>query len=93
MAYWPSYSSGARICHALDVDNHWYWVRVGPTGNWNNSSSANPATRTGGIALPATFWTSPVGPAANLYAPSDWVTGFFTPQSWIGTPPPGFGAF
>jgi hypothetical protein len=64
MAYWPSYASGARICHALDVDNQLYWVRVGPTGNWDNSPSANPATDTGGIALPASFWAS-TDPAAH----------------------------
>jgi hypothetical protein len=89
----PPYVSGARLCHALDLDNHLYWGRVGPTGSWNNSPSANPATDTGGLALPASFWASPVGPAVNLYTPSDSVTGYFTPLSWIGTPPPGFGRF
>jgi len=92
-AYFPPYGSGARLCHALDLDNHLYWVRVGPTGNWNNSPSVNPATDTGGFALPASFWASAVGPAVNLYTPSDVVTGYFTPQSWIGTAPSGFGHF
>jgi hypothetical protein len=93
VAYFPPYVSGARLCHVLDLNNHLYWVRVGPTGNWNNSPSANPATDTGGFALPASFRASPVGPAVNLYTPSDSVTGYFTPQSWIGTAPSGFGHF
>jgi hypothetical protein len=93
VAYFPAYGSGARLCHALDRNNHLYWVRVGPTGNWNNSPSANPATDTGGFALPASFWASAVGPAVQLYTRSDTVTGYFTPQSWIGTAPSGFGHF
>jgi hypothetical protein len=93
IAYWPSYGSGTRICHALDVDHHQYWMRVGPRGNWNNSLGANPATGAGGIVLPASFWASPVGPGVNLYTPWEVVTGYFTPQSWIGTPPSGFGHF
>jgi hypothetical protein len=88
-----SYNSGTRICHALELDNDQYWVRVGPTGSWNNSTSANPATNTGGFTLPASPWSSPVGPAVNLYTPSDTVTGYFTPQLWIGAAPSGFGAF
>jgi hypothetical protein len=93
MAYLPPYGSGTRICHALDLDNHKYWVRVGAAGTWNNNPVANPATDTGGFALPASFWSSPVGPAVNLYTPSDAVTGYFTPPSWIGISPSGFGAF
>jgi hypothetical protein len=89
-----SYNSGTRICHALDLDHHQYWVRVGPTGIWNNSTSANPETDTGGFALPASLWSSPVGPAVNLYTPSDTVvTGYFAPQSWSATAPSGFGHF
>jgi hypothetical protein len=93
MASWPPYGSGARICHALDLDHRQYWLRVGPIGMWNNSASVNPATGTGGIALPASFWASPVGPGVNLIYPLDRLTGYFTPQSWIGTAPSGFGHF
>jgi hypothetical protein len=88
-----SWSSGARICHALDMDSHRYWVRVGSTGKWNNSTIANPAASIGGYGLPAPLYASPVAPAINLYTPSDSATGYFTPQSWAGQPPSGFGAF
>jgi hypothetical protein len=43
--------------------------------------------------LPAPLYASPVAPAINLYTPSDSATGYFTPQSWVGQPPSGFGAF
>lgn len=38
---------------AVDLDNRSFWVRNAPSGNWNNSGTANPATNTGGISIPA----------------------------------------
>jgi hypothetical protein len=39
---------------AVDLDNRRYWIRnAGAAGNWNNSGTANPATNTGGLTIPA----------------------------------------
>lgn len=59
VATFASWSPGIRIYHALDMDNHRYWVRVGSTGNWNNSTIANPAASIGGFGLPALLYASP----------------------------------
>ena len=93
---WASFTSGARVCFALDKDNNKLWARVGTSGNWNNVAigSSNPATNTGGYTLPSSLQTSAVGPAVDLYntAGPDTVVGCFSSASWAGTPPSGFGA-
>ena len=39
---------------AVDLDNRKIWFKnVTDAGNWNNSGTANPATNTGGVTLPA----------------------------------------
>jgi len=38
---------------ALDVAAGRVWFRVAPSGNWNGSGTANPATNTGGISVSA----------------------------------------
>jgi len=48
-----SRSSGNVIGVAVDLDNRKVWYRVAPSGNWNNSGSADPATNVGGITIPA----------------------------------------
>jgi hypothetical protein len=44
---------GVVIGIALDLDNLKSWFRIGPSGNWNGSGTANPATNTGGVTVPA----------------------------------------
>ena len=46
-------SNGDVIGIAVDLDNRRVWFRVAPSGNWNNSGTANPATNTGGVVTPA----------------------------------------
>jgi hypothetical protein len=89
----PGYAAGARICHALDLTNNLYYFRVGATGNWNNSPSANPATQTGGISIPSAVFAHPVVPAFSLWDTADSVVGFFSSGSWVGSAPAGFSAF
>lgn len=47
-----SYTSGTRICVALDLVNNRLWFRK-DLGIWNNSGAANPSTNVGGIVIPA----------------------------------------
>ena len=47
-----SNSNTANYCFAVDCDNSKFWCRK-DGGNWNNNGSANPATNTGGVTLPA----------------------------------------
>lgn len=57
-----TYAAGNIICCAIDPLNKLAWFRVGTSGNWNNSGTADPATGVGGIdfgtnlTLPDTFY-------------------------------------
>jgi hypothetical protein len=44
-------SAGNTIGIALDVTNNLCWFRVAPSGNWNGSGTANPATGVGGVSI------------------------------------------
>lgn len=57
-----------RFCIAVDLDNKQGWIRAN-NGNWNNNSSANPATNTGGISLAYMDIASGVRPWAG-FSPS-----------------------
>lgn len=92
---WAAYGPGStRLCFALDMTNFKLWGRVGAGGNWNNAAigSQNPATNTGGYAIPGSIRFE-VYPAANLGVSGDTVTGVFASASFAGTPPAGFGTF
>jgi hypothetical protein len=95
VATWAAPGTGAnvRVCHALDLTNHKYWTRVGPTGNWNNDviGNQNPATNTGGYTIPSAVYAAAVVPAFQTFASGDTVTGVFDAPSFVGTPPSGFG--
>jgi len=43
----------AAVGGAVDLDNRKIWFRLAPSGNWNASGTANPATNTGGYTIPA----------------------------------------
>ncbi|MBV9653814.1 MAG: hypothetical protein JOZ42_04535 [Acetobacteraceae bacterium] len=43
------WQDGSYVDLALDTVNNRFWVYSSSTGEWNNSSSADPATNTGGI--------------------------------------------
>lgn len=88
---WPSYSSGNRLCFALDQVNNLLYGRVA-NGAWN-AGSADPTTGSGGYAIPAAVYANPMCPAvvlANNLDLSSQVTGYFTANSWLYAPPSGF---
>jgi hypothetical protein len=75
---------------AIDLGNRKAWFRIAPSGNWNGSGTANPATNTGGITIPAgtmvpfvTFGGSP-GSANNV------ITANFGASAFSGAVPSGF---
>lgn len=92
LATWATYTSGQRLCIALDITNKLIWGRVG-SGNWNNSSTANPATGVGGYnwgALTDLGTESPWSPGASLNSNGDTAVGYFDSGSWNFTAPAGF---
>jgi hypothetical protein len=89
-------TAGDTIGIALDVGNNLCWFRVAPSGNWNGSGTANPATGVGGVSIstitgtqfPA-FWASNTGEVATANfggsafsgaVPSGFTSGW--PSSW-----------
>jgi hypothetical protein len=59
---------------AVDLGNQAIWFRVGSSGNWNNSGTANPATNMGGISIASlksapTFRSSQRMPPATASLP------------------------
>lgn len=81
-------SISSLICVAIDLDNRSIWFRNGAAGNWNGSSSNNPATNTGGVAIP-------VGTTYPMFAyavcsTSDIVVANFGASTFTGTVPGGF---
>lgn len=91
---WATWTSGQTLCLALDLVSRNIWGRVG-NGNWNNSSSANPATGVGGFNFSSTIIAPFVFPGATLNnnATPDVATAAFAPSSWQFTPPSGFNAW
>jgi hypothetical protein len=47
------YGDGQVAAVAVNLDTRRIWFKRLPSGNWNNSGTANPATNTGGITIPA----------------------------------------
>jgi hypothetical protein len=85
-------ATGDVIGLAIDLDNRKAWFRKAPSGNWNGLAigSQNPATNTGGIAIPpgsvtpiCTFGGSG-GVAGNVF------TGNFGASAFVGAVPSGF---
>lgn len=95
-ATWGTFSTttAARLCFALDLDNHKLWGRIGTAGNWNGDviGNQNPATNTGGLALGVALQTN-ICPAADMAGTDAIIVGVFASGSWAGTPPSGFGAW
>lgn len=88
-----AYSNGQIAGVAVDLDNRKIWFRHAPSGNWNNSGTANPATNSGGITIPAgtmvpfvTFGGNPGGAANNV------VAGNFGASAFSGAVPSSFTA-
>jgi hypothetical protein len=88
----PSWTApGSVFCMAVDLDNRGVWGRVGSSGQWNGSGSANPATNTGGLPLGSD--PGVIGqPVCIACAPFS-VGQYFelnTRGGYVGLPPTGF---
>ena len=92
---WPSITVGCAI--AIDLDARLVWVRNPPSGLWNNSGTADPATGVGGIAIASTSWSAGTR-VYGYWAAGAGVTGTLNAggSAFVGAVPagfnPGFGA-
>lgn len=82
-------SGGEIIGIALDMTNGLIWYRVCPSGNWNNSGTANPAAGAGGFAL-GSLLPGPLYPFWNGQTINDSVTANFGAGAFSGAVPAGF---
>jgi hypothetical protein len=87
-------ASGDVIGVAVDVPNGLIWWRVAPSGNWNGSSTANPATGAGGVPF-ASGPNALIAPSQTLplYCPGtggEQCTANFGGSSFTGAVPAGF---
>lgn len=87
-------ASGAQtLCSiAIDIGAGLFWVRQG-TGNWNGSGTANPATGTGGIAVPSGMGSGAIAAALSVQAGGDQGRVNFGQASFSFTVPSGFSAW
>jgi hypothetical protein len=69
-ATYATYSAGAIIGLAVDLNNNAVWYRVNG-GNWNNNVANNPATNTGGLALIPTLLGASLYPGFDTTSAGD----------------------
>lgn len=82
---------GDTIGIAIDFGAGLIWYRVAPSGNWNGSGTANPATGTGGISLGALIG-SILFPSFGPFVVGDAATANFGATAFSGAVPSGFTA-
>lgn len=75
---------------AVDMDNRQFWACVAPSGNWNNDAGADPATNTGGIAIPSGTMVPFVTFGGASTGPGNIVTANFGLSSFVRAVPAGF---
>lgn len=84
-------ANGDIIGIALDMTAKLIWFRVAPSGNWNASGTANPATGTGGLDLsPIAPAGIPLYPTIYLNGAGSVVTANFGDTAYSGAVPSGF---
>jgi hypothetical protein len=86
-----SRSPGDIIGIAVDIGAQLIWFRVAPSGNWNGSGTANPATGIGGISISGLAGVT--GGLAPLFFPitsSEAVTANFGGSTFSGAVPASF---
>jgi hypothetical protein len=81
-------SQGDVIGIALDVTAKLVWFRVSPSGLWNNSGTANPATGVGGFSC--SVLTSPLYGGFGCSVSGQSMTVNFGDNPFIGAVPAGF---
>jgi hypothetical protein len=82
---------GTVLGIALDLTANLVWYRIAPSGNWNNSGTANPATGTGGMSVSAITGVDAC-PVAAFGASPEACTANFGASAFTGTVPSGFTA-
>lgn len=82
--------SGVIIGIAVDLDNRKIWFRKTPSGNWNNSGTANPATNVGGLTIPSGTMVPFVTFGSTSGVTGNVVTANFGATTFNGTAPSGF---
>jgi hypothetical protein len=86
------FAPGDTICFAIDLVNSRAWARRNG-GNWNNSTTDNPATATGGTNISALFPTAPAFAISIHNSTTTTHTANFGASAFAQTPPSGFSAW
>jgi hypothetical protein len=81
-------SSGNTIGIAVDLTARLIWFRIAPSGNWNGSGTANPATGIGGLSISAL--SGSLFPFFGATFSGDGATVNFGDSAFSGTVPSGF---
>jgi len=88
-------SSGSVVGVALDMTGRLIWFRIAPSGNWNGSGTANPATGTGGISVSSIFGAQSAYAAfgsSTATGNGNAATANFGDAAFTGAVPSGFAA-
>ena len=83
-------AQGDVIGVAVDLDNRKIWFRIAPSGNWNNSGTANPATNVGGVTIPAGAMVPSCTFGGPLGTAGQTQTVNFGASAFVGAVPSGF---
>ncbi len=87
-----AFTSGQIVGVAIDFTNWQIWYRLAPSGNWNASGAANPATNVGGIDIRG-YSNTLLGPFLSFATASGGIgTWNFGATAFNGTAPSGFTA-
>ncbi len=81
-------SAGNVIGIAIDITGGLIWFRNAPSGNWNGSGTADPATGVGGISISSL--ATPLYPLAGFTFANDKITANFGATAFTGAVPAGF---
>jgi hypothetical protein len=81
-------SANSVFAIAFDVTAKKIWFKLLPSGNWNGSGAADPATGAGGVSW---AFSGAVFANAAMQHTGNSATARFLASSWTGTAPSGFG--
>ena len=87
-----TFAPGAVVGMAIDLDNRRAWFRQSPSGLWNNSATANPATNTEGVTIPVGTMVPYCTFGGTTGAAGDVTTANFGASAFSGVVPSGFTA-
>jgi hypothetical protein len=81
-------ANGTVVGIAIDLTAKLVWFRLGASGQWNMSGTANPATGTGGVSVSAI--TVAVFPVISVRTLNDQIIANFGDTAFTGAVPSGF---